>query len=231
MISASIGLLSMVVIFVTTGFFLGILVFISRFALLDIGYQWYSWAALLLICDISYYLIHLLSHKVRFFWASHMLHHSSHLLNYSTVLRGPVFYLSFRMIFWIPMVIIGFPPAMIIVTDTIIQLYTVFTHTTVVGRLGLLEYIFNTPAHHRLHHASNPEYLDKNFGGMFIIWDRMFGTFAEESRSPVFGLNETREISNPVTLIFMEWKDMARDFRAAKTMAGKWKAIFGKPGG
>jgi sterol desaturase/sphingolipid hydroxylase (fatty acid hydroxylase superfamily) len=228
--SLFIGVLSAVVVFSTTGFYLGVLFYLSRFSLFDIEPGILSWIALFLICDLSYYLLHLLSHKVRFLWASHMLHHSSHKLNYTTVFRGPVVYLSFRMIFWTPMALIGFPPTMIIVTDTLIQLYTVFTHTTVIGRLGILEYVLNTPAHHRLHHASNPEYIDKNYGGVLIVWDRMFGTIVHEQAPPVFGLAETRDVHNPLRLFLMEWKAIARDFRTVRTWR-KWVTVlFGKPG-
>ena len=228
--SISIGILSAIVVFSTTGFFLGFLYFLSQYAWLSIQPSIGSWLALFFICDFSYYLIHLLSHKVRFLWASHLLHHSSHKLNYTTVFRGPVVYLSFRLIFWIPMVLMGFPPAMIIVTDTIIQLYTIFTHTTTIGRLGFLELIFNTPAHHRLHHASNPEYIDRNFAGVLIIWDRMFGTLVQETSKPVFGLQETRGVYNPVRLILHEWRAMARDFHSATGVRRKIRAVFGNPG-
>ncbi len=228
--SIGIGILSAVVIFSTTGFFLGFLYFLSKYAWMDIQPSIGSWIALFFICDISYYFIHLLSHKVRFLWASHMLHHSSHKLNYTTVFRGPVIYLSFRLIFWIPMVLIGFPPAMIIITDTAIQLYTVFTHTTTIGRLGFLELIFNTPAHHRLHHSSNEEYIDRNFAGVLIIWDRIFGTLARETAKPVFGLHETKGIYNPIRLILLEWRAMADDVASAPTLRGKFRAVFGKPG-
>lgn len=228
--SLSIGVLSAVAVLSTTGFYLGVLFYLSTFSLFEIQPGVLSWIALFLICDLSYYLLHLLSHKVRFLWASHMLHHSSHKLNYTTVFRGPVVYLSFRMIFWIPMTLIGFPPTMILVTDTLIQLYTVFTHTTTVGKLGVLEYVLNTPAHHRLHHACNPEYIDKNYGGVLILWDRMFGTIVHEQARPVFGLAETRGVYNPLRLLFMEWRAMARDFRVARTWRGRITAVFGKPG-
>lgn len=228
--SLIIGVLSAIVVFSTTGFYLGVLFYFSTYSLLDIQPGVLSWVVLFLICDLSYYLLHLLSHKVRFLWASHMLHHSSHKLNYTTVFRGPVVYLSFRMIFWTPMALIGFPPTMIIVTDTLIQLYTVFTHTTTIGRLGILEYVLNTPAHHRLHHASNPEYIDKNYGGVLILWDRMFGTIVREQAPPVFGLAETRGVYNPLRLLLMEWRAMAKDVRVARTWRGRLTALFGKPG-
>jgi sterol desaturase/sphingolipid hydroxylase (fatty acid hydroxylase superfamily) len=229
--SVVIGIFSIIVVLSTTGFFLGVLIYLNRYAWLDIEPGITSWIALFFICDFSYYIMHWLNHKVRFLWASHLVHHSSHELNYTTVLRGPVIYLSFRMVFWIPMVLIGFPPSMILVTDTIIQLYTVFTHTRTIGRLGILEWIFNTPAHHRLHHASNAEYMDKNFGGVLILWDRLFGTLAREVSSPVFGLNETRNMHNPIRLILFEWRAMARDLGNAQTLSGKFRAVFGKPGG
>lgn len=228
--SAVIGMLSVIVVFSTTGFFLGVLIFLGQFAWLDIEPSAASWIALFLVCDLSYYLMHWLNHKVRFLWASHMVHHSSQELNYTTVFRGPVVYLSFRMVFWIPMVLIGFPPTMILVTDTAIQLYTVFTHTRTIGRLGVMEWIFNTPAHHRLHHASNTEYMDKNFGGVLILWDRLFGTIAREVTSPVFGLSETRNMHNPIRLLLFEWRAMASDISRARTLRGKFRAVFGKPG-
>lgn len=229
-ISLILGVISAIIILSTKTFFLGVLIFIHQYSIFKIGQNWYYWVMLLFICDISYYLIHLMSHKVRFFWASHMLHHSSQKFNFATVMRGPVFYLSFRMIFWIPMVLIGFPPAMVIITDSMIQLYTVFTHTTTIGRLGFFEKFMNTPAHHRLHHASNPEYIDKNFGGLFIIWDRIFKTFINEKDKPVFGLPETKNINSPVKLILLEWKLMIGDLKEATSFYSGFKTIFGNPG-
>ncbi len=228
--SAMIGILSIVAVLTTTGSFLGILIYLNQFALLDIEPGITSWIALFFICDLSYYIMHWLNHKVRFLWASHMVHHSSNELNYTTVFRGPVIYLCFRMVFWIPMVLIGFPATMVLVTDTIIQLYTVFTHTRTIGRLGILEWIFNTPAHHRLHHASNAEYMDKNFGGVLILWDRLFGTLAKEVSSPIFGLVETRNVHHPIRLLLLEWRAIAVDISKAKTLNGKVRVLFGKPG-
>lgn len=228
--SLLIAAMSAVVVFSTTGFYVSILFFLLQFALFSIQPTVASWFALFILCDLSYYLLHLLSHKVRFMWASHMLHHSSQRLNFITALRGPVVYLSFRMVFWIPMVMMGFPPTMIIVTDTLIQIYTVATHTTAIGRLGFLEYIFNTPAHHRLHHACNDEYIDKNFGGILIIWDRMFGTIVRETVPPTFGLVETRNVHNPIRLLLMEWRSISKDIRSVSGLRNKLKAIFGKPG-
>lgn len=227
--SIVLGGFSAIAVLSTTGVYIGMLTAIRSISLLDISASPGAWAALFLICDLSYYLIHLMSHRVRFLWASHMLHHSSSKLNYTTVLRGPVVYLSFRMIFWIPMALIGFPPEMILVTDTLIQLYTVFTHTTVVGRLGILEWVFNTPAHHRLHHACNEEYIDRNFGGVLIIWDRLFGTYAHETSPPVFGLHETRNMYHPVRLLLMEWKRIGRDVSRSRNLKQWMRALFGRP--
>jgi len=227
--SVVLGIISAVVVLSTTGFYVGVLEFIRQLALFDISPSFGSWVTLFMICDLSYYLLHLLSHRVRFLWASHMLHHSASKLNYTTVMRGPVVYLSFRMIFWIPMVLIGFPTTMILVTDTCIQLYTILTHTTVIGRLGFFEWVLNTPAHHRLHHACNTEYIDRNFGGVLIVWDRLFGTYAKETKPPVFGLKETRDVHHPIQLLLMEWKRIVHDGRQSKNWKQLMLAIFGQP--
>jgi len=230
LISVVIAMVSATIVFSTTGFFLGVLTVLSSYGLFDIDVSWKSWAALLVLCDISYYAIHVLSHKVRFLWASHMIHHSSHKLNFTTNLRGPVVYLSFRMVFWTPMVLLGFAPTMIIVTDTVIQLYTVVCHSHTMGKWGPLEWIMNSPSHHRLHHACNPEYMDRNFGGMFIIWDRLFGTIVTAKEKPVYGLRETVGVKNPFALILLEWKGMFKDLRHTHSLRDVVRSIFGRPG-
>ncbi len=177
------------------------------------------WAILILGQDFLYYWFHRYSHECRWGWSSHIVHHSSNHLNYVTAVRESVTYIfSGIWIFWLPLAIVGYSPRDIVIATTISLVYQFFLHTQLVGKLGPLEYIFNTPSHHRVHHARNPQYLDKNYAGTLIIWDRMFGTFAEEVEAPEYGIVHQIYNYNPFYILFHGWYEMFRDVVKNKSL-------------
>ncbi len=201
-----------------------------QFRLFEIGYTWWAWVMLFFLEDLTYYWFHRVSHETRFFWASHVVHHSSQKYNLGTALRqtwtGP--FVSF--VFWLWLPFIGFPPPMIMTVMAISLIYQFWIHTETIRTLGPLEWVMNTPSHHRVHHASNIEYLDRNHAGVLIIWDRMFGTFVKETIPPVYGLTKNIDTHNPIRIAFHEWIDMLRDMRHAPGWKTRVKIPFMPPG-
>src|SRR6478752_2065739 len=138
------------------------------------------WLLLVLLEDLLYYWLHRFDHEIRLFWAVHVTHHSSHLMNFTVGFRSSVFQPLYRFIYFIPLAILGFKPLDIVFMYSLTQIWGIFVHTELIRKMGILEYFMVTPSHHRVHHASNPKYLDKNLGMFLIIWDKMFGTFQPE---------------------------------------------------
>jgi sterol desaturase/sphingolipid hydroxylase (fatty acid hydroxylase superfamily) len=209
---------------------LGLFTLVHRFAIFNIGHQWWAWGLLFFGDEISYYVFHRTSHECRFFWASHVVHHSSQHYNLSTALRQTWTGAWFGGIFWIWLPLVGFSPIMVLTMQAVSLLYQFWIHTEVVPSLGPLESIFNTPSHHRVHHGSNPQYIDRNHGGTLIVWDKLFGTFEPEAERVVYGLTKNVGSFHPVRIAFHEWQDIARDVLAAPTMREKMHAIFKRPG-
>lgn len=165
---------------------------------------------LFMLNEFVYYWFHRVSHEVRFFWATHVNHHSSNKLNFAVATRTPFLNAIYHILFWLPLPLLGFNPIDILAVETISFFFAFVQHTTIIPKLGFLEYIFNTPSHHRVHHACNPQYIDKNYGNVLIIFDRLFGTFEEEKEEAVFGI-----IKNPVNrsfpnMIFHEWRELLK---------------------
>ncbi len=202
------------------------------FAIFHIGYQWWAWVLIFFADDFTFYWYHRVSHGSRFFWASHVVHHSSQRFNLSTALRQTWTGNFVSFLFWLWMPIAGFPPAMIMTMGAVSMLYQFWIHTELVRSMGFLELLLNTPAHHRIHHACNPKYIDRNHGGTLIIWDRLFGTFeAEDSGdAPLFGLTKNINTYNSARIAFHEWADIWRDVRRAHGWRDKLLYIFGNPG-
>ncbi len=190
---------------------------------------WWAWALILLLEDFCYYWFHRLHHEVRCLWAAHVNHHSSERLNLAVALRQSWTTPMTGMLFWAPLALLGFHPLMILTQQAISLLYQFWIHTQAIKSLGPLEWVMNTPAHHRVHHGSNPQYLDKNYAGIFIVWDRLFGTF-EPEREPVrYGLTHNINTFNPVKIAFHEWAAIAREARAARSWREALYRIFGRP--
>jgi len=203
---------------------------VYQFRLLDIPNAWWAWVVLFFAEDLCYYAFHRAGHEVRFFWAAHVNHHSSRFYNLSTALRqswttpltGPAF--------WLVLPLIGFHPAMIAVCQAVSLIYQFWLHTELISTLGPFEWFFNTPSHHRVHHGRNVEYLDRNYAGILIIWDRIFGSF-EPERVPVdYGLTHNIHTFNPLRVAFHEWAALARDVAAARGVRERLGLLLHPPG-
>jgi sterol desaturase/sphingolipid hydroxylase (fatty acid hydroxylase superfamily) len=190
----------------------------------------WTWIALLLVTDFLYYWFHRIHHEVRFFWAAHVNHHSSRYYNLSTALRQSWMTPLTGVPFYAPLALLGFSPAMIVVAVASNTLYQFWIHTESIDRLGPLEWIINTPSHHRVHHGRNVEYLDKNYAGMLIVWDRMFGTFEPEHAPVDYGLTKNIHTFNPIRIAFHEYVDMLRDAWHAGSFADAWRHVVRAPG-
>jgi len=199
--------------------------------LFDLGFAWWVWVLAFFADDFSYYWFHRLSHGVRYFWASHVIHHSSQKYNLATALRQTwTGTLSGSFLFWIWMPLLGVHPFIVITLQSLSLIYQFWIHTEAVGKLGPLEWVLNTPSHHRVHHSSELKYLDKNHAGVLIIWDRLFGTFQEEENRPTYGLTKNLSTYNPFRVAFHEWADIARDLRRAGSPRHALGYLFGPPG-
>ena len=212
--------------FFVLGFF-----YIHRFFNFEIGVIY--WLACFLIQDFLYYVHHCVDHKSRVFWAVHATHHNSEFFNLTTGFRSPVFQPLYRYVFFVPMAIAGFHPLHIMFAYTVNQVWGTLVHTKKINKLGVLEYFMVTPSHHRVHHASNVKYLDKNMGMVFIIWDKIFGTFqAEEDdyEEIKFGLTYPIEDKGPINIIFHEWKAIYKDAsQAGISFKDRLKYVFYNP--
>lgn len=175
-----------------------------------------GWIALLAVflADFVYYVEHYLMHKVRVFWLAHSVHHSSPEFNTATAFRFSIFDPFISGMFHLPLVLLGINPVFIFMGEILVQAYQFWIHNEMIKKLGPLEWVFNTPSHHRVHHGSDRKYLDKNFGGITIIWDRLFGTFQEEEEIPTYGLTTPINTVNPIKVQFFEfgllWKDLKK---------------------
>ena len=187
------------------------------------------WIFALLFADFLAYWHHRLSHEINFFWASHIVHHSSEELNITTVFRVSAFAVINRSLFFIWMPILGFNPAVTTSAIVFIGLYQFVTHTRLVGKLGFLEYFMVTPSHHRVHHARNEKYLDKNYGHVFIIWDKLLGTFAPEEEEPDYGITTGLDSSNPYWTYLHYWADLLRRAKAADSWKDKIRVFLMPP--
>jgi len=190
------------------------------------------WAALILLFEFVYYWFHRLSHRVRWMWATHSVHHSSTRFNLTAAYRlGWTNLLSGGWTLFLPLMWLGFPPLAVVAVFAIDLQYQLLLHTRVVGRLGPLEWVLNTPSHHRVHHATNDGCLDRNFGGILIVFDRLFGTFAAEPRGVAlrYGLVGAPRRLNPLAVVLREWIAIARDVRAAPSLGAALRQAFGRP--
>lgn len=206
---------------------------VYQFRLFDLpADQWWYWVALFFADDFTYYWFHRTSHGSRYFWASHVIHHSSQKYNLGTALRQTwTGTLSGSFLFWLWLPVLGFHPAAVMTMQAISLLYQFWIHTEFISRFPApIEFIFNTPSHHRVHHASDLKYLDKNHAGVLIIWDRMFGTFEQEVERPTYGLTKNISTHNPVRIAFHEWADIIRDVSHAGSVRNALGYLFGPPG-
>jgi len=191
---------------------------------------WWYWVLLMLTLDLAFYLHHRFVHRVRIGWAAHQAHHSSEYFNFGTALRQKWNPWT-EALFWLPLPLLGFAPWTLYVAFSFNLIYQFFTHTEVIGKLWWpIEFVLNTPSHHRVHHGSDAIYLDKNFAGMLIIWDRMFGSFQPEIHRPTYGLTKQVDTYNLLALQYGDYAQMFRDVRRAATVRDKLGYVLGPPG-
>ncbi|HEX3335991.1 MAG TPA: sterol desaturase family protein [Jatrophihabitans sp.] len=193
-------------------------------------HRWYTWVYALLVVDLLFYVEHRAAHRVRILWAAHQAHHNSQRFNLSTAVRqkwNP----WWELLVWVPLPLLGMPPWLIFTSFSVNLIFQFFVHTERIDRMWRpIEFVFNTPSHHRVHHASDPEYLDKNYAGMLIIWDRLFGSYVEETHRPTYGLTTNVDSYNPFTLQYHLYGAIARDLRHSRAWRERFGYVFAPPG-
>lgn len=215
LVSLMFGLGSTVAGLLTGGVFVALYLWLWEYRLFDVPWSWWAWPLCFILDDLAYYWIHRTGHRIRWFWASHVNHHSSQHYNLSTALRQTwTGFLTLGFAFRIPLVLLGFHPAMIAICVGFNLIYQFWIHTEAIDKLPRwFETVFNTPSHHRVHHATNPRYLDRNYAGVLIVWDKMFGTFEPESDEEQihYGIIKQLGSFNLLWAVFHEWIGIAQD--------------------
>lgn len=232
MASLGMGLGNQVLSLVLAGLVASITIFAYKHRFFELGTGPLVFVLCFFLEDLTYYWAHRIGHERRYFWASHVVHHSSQHYNLSTALRQTwTGNLSGGFLFWIPLALIGIHPAIIFMFQGISLVYQFWFHTEAIDKMPKwFEAVFNTPSHHRVHHATNPEYLDRNYGGVLIIWDRIFGTFVPESETPKYGIVSNLGTFNPLRIAIHEWVGIIKDVKNAKSLHELWGFIMGPPG-
>jgi sterol desaturase/sphingolipid hydroxylase (fatty acid hydroxylase superfamily) len=216
----------------TTGIFFYAFDYIQKHVgIFDIKAGWFTWVALFILTDLVWYWYHRLAHEINAFWAVHVVHHQSEDFNYTVSARITVLQAIVRSMFWAVLPLLGFPALMVSALLLVHGLYPFFIHTQALGKWGWFEKILVTPTHHGVHHASNPEYLDKNYGDVLIIWDKLFGTFAQarEEVPPVYGLTKPLKSHSFLWQHFHFPLELLVAVKRATGLKAKWKVLFGRP--
>ena len=230
----TIGLLvgNIIVAFSIKGLILALHFYLYQYKIFELSGMlplWLFWILTFVVIDLVFYIYHRMSHRIRFLWAIHLSHHSSEEMNFAVSFRqawfGPVSKIPFFML--LPM--LGFDPTIIAAAGVISTLWGIVGHTQIIGKLGFIEWFFNTPSHHRVHHGSNKQYIDKNYGNLLIIWDRMFGTFEPEEEPVKFGLVNNVNTYNPAKITFMAWSSMIDDIKKKKNLSEMLSTIIEPP--
>lgn len=201
----------------------------ENYALFKIPNTWWVWILLILTTDLVWYWYHRLGHQVNFLWAAHIVHHQSEEFNLTVSARITVFQAVIRNIFWCAIPLLGFHPAMVITILVVHGAYSFFTHTQLIGKLGWLEHVFITPSLHGVHHASDEKYLDKNFGDVFVFWDKLFGTFQKEEEAPKYGLTHPVKSYSFLWQHFHYYLEIVEACRQTTGLKAKLAIIFGNP--
>jgi alkylglycerol monooxygenase len=202
----------------------------TYYRVFDLPDSWLWFGIAFLMQDFFYYWAHRLSHEINLFWTGHVVHHQSEEYNLSVALRQGAMQKVYTFYFYLPMAFVGISTEIFILVSAINLMYQFWIHTKAIGKLGILEFVFNTPSHHRVHHGRNPKYIDKNHGGTLIIWDRMFGTFQVEQEEPVYGITTPLHTFNPVYATFLPLKNIVNDVLRIPGTSNKLKFLFKKPG-
>lgn len=190
---------------------------------------WWTWVALFFIDDLVYYVFHRVSHESRLFWNFHIVHHSSERYNLSIAVRQSWFSGVLHWIFYAPIMLLGFAPWMFALMHGFNLIYQFWIHTKFIDRLGPLEWLLNTPSHHRVHHGVNNQYLDKNYAGVLIVWDRLFASFVEETETPRFGIIHPLRSYNPLWINAHGWVEMWHAIKRQPTVLRKLMCVFASP--
>lgn len=201
----------------------------QHYALFDIPNVWWVWVLLILATDLVWYWYHRLGHQVNFLWAAHIVHHQSEEFNLSVSARITTFQALIRNVFWCVLPFIGFHPALVMVILTVHGAYSFFTHTQLIGKLGWLEHIFITPSLHGVHHASDEKYLDKNYGDVFVFWDKLFGTFQKEEEAPKYGLTHPIKSYSFLWQHFHYYLELDEAAKREQGLFNKLRIWFGHP--
>lgn len=232
--SMGLGLGSTIAGVLSAGLVFALAMWVSQFALFDIGYAWWAFPLAFVIDDLAYYCFHRSAHRIRWFWASHVIHHSSQHYNLSTALRQTwTGFFSLGFIFRLPLFLIGFPPPLVFFVAGLNLVYQFWIHTEAIGRMPRwFEAVMNTPSHHRVHHATNPRYLDRNYAGVFIVWDRLFGTYTAEveEERPRYGIVRNLGSFNILWAATHEWIGIAKDVWRAPGLRNKLNYMIREPG-
>lgn len=231
--SIGLGIFSFLGAFVSKAMILVVFTWLYQYHIFDLSEGvWWIWVLCFIGDEFSYYWFHRCSHTIRYLWAAHMVHHSSETFNLLATFRNSIFaQFNGSIIFWCWLPILGFPPEMLFFAKSMSAFYQFLLHTETIKKFpAWFEYIFNTPSHHRVHHSSDLEYLDKNHGGWLIIFDRIFNTYRDETFHPKYGLTEPIESFNPFYITFFEWIKIGQDLRRFKGIKNKLNCLFGKPG-
>jgi sterol desaturase/sphingolipid hydroxylase (fatty acid hydroxylase superfamily) len=202
----------------------------ENFAIWQIQTNWYTLVILFIATDFAYYWAHRMSHEINLFWSGHVVHHQSEDYNLSVALRQSSFQVIWTSVFYFPLAVIGFNTIDFALMAALTTLYQFWIHTELIGTLGFLEYIFVTPSHHRVHHGRDPKYIDKNHGGAFIWWDKMFGTFQKEEERPTYGVTSPVNSWNPVWANFINFEVMWKEMKQISNLGDKIRYVFYKPG-
>ena len=230
----TIGLLAgnIIVAFSIKGLILALHFYLYQYKIFELSGMlplWLFWILTFVVIDLVFYIYHRMSHRIRFLWAIHLSHHSSEEMNFAVSFRqawfGPISKIPFFMV----LPLLGFDPTIIAAAGVISTLWGIVGHTQIIGKLGFIEWVFNTPSHHRVHHGSNKQYIDKNYGNLLIIWDRMFGTFEPEEEPVKFGLVNNVNTYNPAKITFMAWSSMIDDIKKKKNLSEMFSTIMEPP--
>lgn len=202
----------------------------SNFAIIHLERNWLYWTALFFLVDLGYYWAHRMSHEINLFWGGHVVHHQSEEYNLSVALRQSSFQVVWTFFFYLPLAVAGFDTTDFLLISALNTLYQFWIHTETVNKMGWLEYVLNTPSHHRVHHGRDPKYIDKNHAGTLIIWDRMFGTFQPEEERPTYGITKPINSWNGVWANFSHYATMAAELKQIPKWTDKVRYLFNKPG-
>jgi len=220
------GLALIVSAFIVKGVELLIFFQAWSYSLFDIPVNILSWLTCWLAYDFLFYWFHRLGHEINFLWASHNTHHSSIEFNLTVGARNNILHVFYRFLFWMPLCFLGFHPIMVMTIDSLCTTQQFFLHTQKIRKLWLLDYVIGTPSNHRVHHGSNEQYIDKNYGAFLMIWDHLFGTFSSESEPVKYGLTTGAVSYSFFNLVFGYWIQMFHRFRGGESFI---KIFFGRP--